>query len=163
MRDRRAGGASERLRPSVRGTLSSGACQQGPLHSSQPPSPLRITQPPTALHGFGWCLLGGRYPRPYPIWLEEVAEQVKPCHLLYLLHARKDCQFPHLSLLLLVLRCSRSQYLWHLLAPFSYVCSSFPIRSSFNEHSSSASLSTREFYAIHGNPSVFAQVRRIQA
>ena len=43
----------------------------------------------------------------------------------------------------------------------SYI--SFPILSSFNERSSSASLSTRELYAIHGNQSVFAQVRRIQA
>ncbi len=39
----------------------------------------------------GDICLGGRYPRPYPIRLEDVAEQVKPCHILYLLHARKGC------------------------------------------------------------------------
>ena len=31
---------------------------KGPPHSSQPPSPLRITQPPSALPGIGGCLLG---------------------------------------------------------------------------------------------------------
>jgi len=74
------------------------------------------------IHLTRWHATQGRgQAHPYPIWLEDVAEQVKPCHIIYLLHARKGCLLSYATRL--------RHGGWHLAPPASVLqgcCCLFP-------------------------------------